>query len=198
MLVPLSAPAATPDEILARLARPAPATAAFVEVRFSKLLSKPLVTAGELEYRGPGSLGKRIERPYVERTEVEGQDVRVERVGQKPRRFSLDRAPELRGLLVSFGALLGGDRATLEEHFTLGAANEGAGWRLELVPRDPRAQKRIRDVVVHGATDTPRCFVVTEASGNASVLLVGAAAAQALPAVPDRALLDRRCQGDGG
>jgi hypothetical protein len=193
------AQAAAPDldHLLTSLARPAPATTPFVEVRYSHLLSVPLVTSGELEYRGPGSLGKRIDAPYRENTQIEGQDVRIERDGQKPRRFSLERAPELRGLLVSFGAMIGGDRKTLEEFFALSTDAEGAGWKLTLAPKDARTKKRIQNVVVHGAADAPRCFVVTEASGNASVLMVGAATGQPLPKSPKRELVDARCRGDG-
>lgn len=197
-LAPTLAAAPDPGALLARLARPAPATTPFVELRYSKLLTVPLVTAGELEYRGPGSLGKRIDRPYRENTQIEGQDVQVQREGQKLRRFSLERAPELRGLLQSFGAMLGGDRATLETYFELEAVDEGDGWRLTLAPRDPRTKKRIRDVVVHGAADAPRCFVVDEASGNASVLIIGAAAGEPLPKSPARELVEKRCRGEGG
>ena len=196
-----SAPArtATPDPyaLLASLARPAPATTPFVEVRYSRLLTIPLVTSGELEYRGPGSLGKRIAAPYHENTQIEGQDVRVEREGQKPRRFSLERAPELKGLLASFGAMIGGDRTTLEAYFAVSAGDEGNGWTLTLAPKDPRTKKRIAGVVVHGAGNAPRCFVVTEASGNASVLMIGATAGAPLPKSPKRELVDARCRGDG-
>ena len=166
-------------------------------MRYSHLLSVPLVTSGELEYRGPGSLGKRIEAPYRENTQIEGQDVRVERDGQKPRRFSLERAPELKGLLASFGAMIGGDRKALGEYFAISAGDEGKGWTLTLAPKDPHTKKRIESVIVHGAADAPRCFVVTEASGNASVLMVGATAGAPLPKSPKRELVDARCRGDG-
>jgi hypothetical protein len=197
--LPSTAPRADEvDGLLARLARPAPARTAFVEVRYSKLLSAPLVTAGELEFRGPGELGKHVERPYRENTQIHGEDVQVEREGQRPRRFSLKRAPELRGLLVSFGALLGGDRAGLEQYFELSTETVDGGWRLQLTPRDVRTRKRIRSVVVQGRTSEPRCFVISERDDNASVLLVGAAAAVALPKAPSRDWLDNFCRaGDG-
>jgi hypothetical protein len=183
------------DAQLAALARPAPATTRFVEVRHSRLLKRPLVTAGTLEYRGPGRLAKRVERPYVEATTIDGEDVRVERAGRAPRRLSLQRAPELRGLLASFGALLGGDRAALERHFTLTLSGDAARWSLTLVPKDPRAAKRIRAVVVDGAADAPRCIAVTEADGDASVTLLDAAVEPPLPAAPTRAALAARCRG---
>ena len=80
------------------------------------------------------------ESPYRETTELHGENVRVEREGSKPRRFSLDRAPELRGMLASFGALLTGDRETLERHFVVAVQGDTEHWRLELSPRDERLQ----------------------------------------------------------
>ena len=47
------------DVLLARLARPAPDTTSFVEVRFSSLLETPIVVAGRLEHRQDGSLVRR-------------------------------------------------------------------------------------------------------------------------------------------
>ncbi len=52
-----------PDALLQRLARPAPATTVFVEVHFSPLLSRPLIVSGELQYDGPDSLGRSVEKP---------------------------------------------------------------------------------------------------------------------------------------
>src|SRR6185503_4907596 len=85
--------------LLQRLARPAPATTPFVEVRFSKLLDQPLVVKGQLEYHEDGALVRAVDMPFRERTEIRGETVTVERVGRSTRRFSLKRAPELRSML---------------------------------------------------------------------------------------------------
>lgn len=204
LLAALSAPAtatsAAPelDALLARLQRPAPATAPFVEVRFSKLLATPLNVSGELEYRAADSLLRRVAAPYRERTEIRSENVVVEREGQKPRRFSLKRAPELRGILASFGALLGGDRATLERHFTIKTLDDGTHWSLALTPREARTKKRIREVLVVGRADEPRCFTVSETDGDASVMLVGDAARGALPQPLERETLAQLCRDGGG
>ena len=74
----LAAPdAAAPDldALLQHLARPAPATTPFVEVHFSPLLSRPLVVSGELQYSGPDSLARNVEKPYSEHTVIQGDRV---------------------------------------------------------------------------------------------------------------------------
>lgn len=138
------------------------------------MLARPLVTAGELEYRGGERLAKRIDRPYRETTEIDGHDVRVRRDGQTPRRFSLDRAPELRGMLASFAGLLAGDREALETWFTVALA-PGDAWTITLAPKQPRLAKRIAAIEMQGKGDVPRCVWVREPDGDATLSLLGEA-----------------------
>jgi hypothetical protein len=220
------APAAPPgpelDALLARIARPAPARVAFVDVRWSGLLARPLVTAGELEYRGGERLTKRVDRPYRETTEIDGRDVRVRREGQTPRRFSLDRAPELRGMLASFAGLLAGDRKSLEAYFeaaVIGARPASATragarretspdgdvsnpaftpvgdstWTITLAPKSERLAKRVATIEMQGRGNVPRCVWVREPDGDATLSLLGAAGAAPVPRDATREALAQRC-----
>lgn len=178
-LLPVAAVLAAPEnlDIVKRLARPAPASVAFVEARFSSLLTMPLVVSGELDYEGADSLNRRIKEPYAETTAIRGEAVRVERTGQAPRTFSLHRAPELRGLLTGMTGLLAGNDELLAQHFevsTKGTAD--TAWRIDLKPTDGRVQKRLRGITVTGTAAEPRCFVIRDTQDGASVMLLGAAA----------------------
>jgi hypothetical protein len=186
------------DALLASLVRPAPDTTGFVEVRHSALLTAPVVVAGQLEHHVDGALVRRVETPYRETTELRGENVTVERAGSKPRRFSLDRAPELRGMLASFGALLTGDRATLERYFTLAAHGATSLWQIELTPRDDKLRRRLSTIVVDGAADRPRCFTLTEPDGDASIMALGVQDRAALPASLERDPLRAWCTGAAG
>jgi hypothetical protein len=139
--------------LLPRLVRPAPDTTTFVEVRYSALLSEPLVVSGTLEHRQDGALVRRVTAPYREMTTLTGKNVLVEREGSRPRRFSLDRAPELRGMLASFGALIKGDRALLDRHFAMTAGGSVDAWTIELEPRDAKLAHRIATIRVNGEND---------------------------------------------
>jgi hypothetical protein len=175
--LPLSAACAAPelDALLARIARPAPARTAFVEWRESALLAEPQRVAGELEYRGPAALSRRVDSPWRETTVVADGQVTVEREGERSRRFALRRAPELRVLLAGFGALLGGDRAGLARDFEIALETEGAAWRITLVPRDAAVRKHLATLAIDGRDDAPLCFLSTEADGDRSLMRVGAA-----------------------
>jgi hypothetical protein len=183
MLPALCATAAVLDAqaLIGRLAKPAPATVAFREVRFSTLVNEPLIVAGELVYTDATSLDRRITQPYRETVAIRGESVRVEREGSPPRSFGLNRAPELRGLLSGFIALLAGDSAALERNFSIAANGSDVAWTLELTPTDKRARRRLQQIVVNGRSDVPHCFTMLTANGGASVLLLGAAAERELP-----------------
>jgi hypothetical protein len=198
LLPALCATAAALDAqaLIGRLAKPAPATVAFREVRFSALVNEPLIVAGELAYIDGASLDRRVTEPYKETVAIRGESVRVEREGSPPRSFGLNRAPELRGLLRGFTALLAGDPAALERNFSVAANGDDDAWTLELTPIDERARKRLQQIVVNGRTDVPQCFTMHTANGGASVLLLGAAAQRELPKPTTLEALKRLCSAE--
>jgi outer membrane lipoprotein carrier protein LolA len=184
-----------PDSLIRRLARPAPASIAFREVRLSPLLREPLILSGELSYLGPARLERQVTRPYIERTAVHGESVRVEREGEPPRSFALRRAPELRGLLTGFAALLAGDSAQLRGSFAVEVDGDETGWRLNLIPSEARARRRLQRIEVTGSAQLARCFMMLNVDGGASVMLLGSMAAEALPTKITVEKLREQCAG---
>jgi hypothetical protein len=187
--------AAAPDAttLIAGLARTAPASIAFAEVRFSSLLREPLIVSGELSYHGPATLERRVTRPYRETMAIRGNSVSVEREGEELRTFALQRAPELKGFLGAFGSLLAGDAPALMKAFAVAASGDDAAWKLELTPLDPRARRRLQMLVIQGSGAEPRCFATLDTQGGGSVMLVGAAAAVPVPAAASLVGLVAQC-----
>lgn len=190
---PLHAADPDVDALLTRLARPAPDSTSFVEVRYSSLLKQPLVVSGRLEHRADGSLARRVEWPYQELTELQGENVSVERAGSRPRRFTLDRAPELRGMLAGFGAILQGDRQMLARYFTVTARGSDTRWEITLTPRVDKLKQRLSRIVVNGAGSRAQCFALEEPDGDESLMALGVAGPEALPASLDRDVLHAWC-----
>ena len=169
------------DALIASLAKPAPATVEFTEVRFSKLLREPLIVSGELGYSGPNSLDRRVTTPYREHTSIRGESVKVEREGERPRSFALKHAPELRGLLTGFSAMLAGDADMLRRAFTVEANGRGDAWALRLRPKAAQAPRRLLSIEIIGAGTEPRCFSMRTADAAHSMLLLGAVSREPLP-----------------
>lgn len=181
------------DALVARLAKPAPASIEFTEVRFSRLLREPLIVSGELGYSGPTSLDRRVTTPYREHTSIRGESVKVEREGEKTRSFALKHAPELRGLLTGFSAMLAGDAEALRRAFTVNVTGDDAAWTLELIPPDTKTGRRLQEIEVTGSHAEPRCFSMTTADGAQSILLLGATAKDPVPKDVTLKSLHERC-----
>lgn len=184
-----------PVAIVGGLRRETPARTAYTEVRYSGMLDRPLILRGELEYLGPGRLGKRVEQPYREQTTIADGSATIRRGEREPRTFSLGQAPELEGFLRGFTALLGGDAPALQRDFTLRASGSAANWQLQLTPRDSRLARRVRTIEVDGSGGTPRCFRTHEGDGDLAILLVDALAATRLTTRPAKSELDALCRG---
>ncbi len=165
------------DALLAALARDSPQSIPFAEFHASRLLKQELIVSGTLEYVGAGKLARVVTAPYQERTDINGDEVRIERAGRPARRFSLARAPELGGLLVGISALLSGDRAALKREFAIVYSAAGDGWQLELTPRQAAAGSVASTLRVRGSADVPRCLTVLRDGRVASELLLEAATA---------------------
>ena len=137
-------------------------------------------------------------RPYQEVTELHGENVSVERAGSKPRRFSLDRAPELRGMLASFGAILAGNRQMLDRYFVVTAQGSDARWEITLAPRDDRLKRHLSAIVVDGAANRPKCFTLVEPDGDESLMALGVAGPGDVPASLERQALHAWCADRAG
>ena len=193
------APAAPPPDaaaLLAALQRPAPTRTAFFERRRSPLLARPLLFSGELQRPAAGTLVKRIDAPYVEQTRIEGEKVSVERAGERARKFSLRRAPELRALTASIEAVLGGDLALLRKFFRLRMDGSDAAWTLHLAPIDKRLAKRVDSMRFLGSGTQLHCMDLALAGNETSRTWLAERAATAA-AAPDEAARDALCGGAG-
>ncbi|MEI7035388.1 LolA-related protein [Fulvimonas yonginensis] len=189
-----SAPDAT-GELIAALGRPAPARTAFAEARFMQVLERPLVVSGELAWLGGDTLERHVTRPHEETARIAGGEVTQQRAGKSARSFSLERAPQLRVLVDSFVALLGGDAGRLRKAFAIARRGDAAGaWTLTLTPRDVDVARTVASIRIDGQGREARCMWMQEADGDVAVDLLGPLAAR-MPDAPTRESLATLCRG---
>lgn len=127
------------------------------------------------------TLVREVRTPYAETTTIRAGEAVIARAGKSPRRFSLSRVPELSGLQASFGAMLSGDRATLEKFYRIAAAGTRQQWTLTLLPKDAQLAAKVRDITLYGRGAELRCIETRAAQGDEvqRTLLAGAARASA-------------------
>ncbi len=190
--------AALSNWVLSKLARPAPMRTAFVELRGSKLLKAPLRIEGEYQRPRDDTLVREVRAPYLETSIIRNGEISIARGGNKPRTYSLSRAPELAGLQSSFGALLTGDRALLQQHYRIASDGTRQQWTLTLTPKDAKFAAQVRDLILYGRGAELRC-IETRPAASANkpaadvqrTLLAGAA--HAATGVSDGAALAALC-----
>ncbi|SEI65970.1 hypothetical protein SAMN04487997_1364 [Frateuria terrea] len=182
--------------MIAALGRPAPARTAFAEARFMQVLDRPLVVSGELAWLGGDTLERHVLKPRVETARIAGGQVTQQREGKGERSFSLDRAPQLKVLVDSFVALLGGDASRLRKAFAIARRGDAAGaWTLTLTPRDLDVARTVASIRIDGQGGQARCMWMQEADGDVAVDLLGGLAAK-MPAEPTRDTLATLCHGE--
>lgn len=171
-----------------------PSRTPFLELRGSALLDAPLRVSGE--YRRPDRdvLVREVTAPHPETTTIADGGITIERNG-KARRFPLSRAPELAGLQAGFGALLGGDEASLRKHFSLASEGTRRDWRLRLAPRDAALARRLEAIVLFGHGAEVRCIETHPAEGDVQRTLLAGTAVDAA-GVADAGALAALCHGD--
>ncbi|MCC4617360.1 fatty acyl CoA synthetase [Xanthomonas campestris pv. asclepiadis] len=193
-----AAPPETLDvgQVLQRLARPAPVSTEFVELRGSALLKTPLRVQGHYRRPDAQTLVREVSAPYRETTTLQGDEGVLERDGKAPRRFSLSRVPELAGLKSGFGALLAGDRALLEQQYRISGQGQLQSWALTLQPKDAAVARQVRELRLYGRNDELRCIESLPVKGDVQRTLLAGAARDAA-AVNDAAALTTLCHGPG-
>lgn len=183
--------------ILQQLAQSAPPRTAFVELRGSPLLKAPLRIEGEYQRPDAQTLVREVRAPYAETTTLREGQARIARAGKPVRSFALARAPELAQLQTSFGALLAGDRKTLEQHYRLAAEGSRGQWTLRMVPLDAKLAASLRELTLHGKSTELRCIETQPVKGDLQRTLLGSAALSAAPDANGAALAALCINGSG-
>ena len=168
--------------ILQRLARPAPVSTPFVELRGSAMLKAPLRIEGEYARPDDETLVREVRAPYAETTTIRGGEATIAREGRRPRSFALSRAPELAGLQASFGALLAGDAAALERDYRIESSGRREDWTLVLVPRGEALAASVRDITLRGRGAELRCIETRPVDSEPQRTLLAGAARAAIAA----------------
>ena len=96
-------------------------------------------------------------------------------------------------MLTSFGAILQGDRQTLDQYFAVSAKGADAHWEITLTPRVDKLRQHLSRIVVNGVENRPTCFTLEEPDGDESLMALGITGPEALPASRERGALHAWC-----
>jgi outer membrane lipoprotein-sorting protein len=151
------------------LTRDQASTVRFHEQQFRKVLSAPLERSGELVFQPPDVFIRRVQKPGNEEYKLEGDTLTIQMGTRKARHLSTRDQPLLRGLMLSFQAVVSGKLTTLEPYYLLQLTGDAAQWQLVLDPKDTTLKQPVKRVVIDGRESNPLRFEVLEQSGDRTV-----------------------------
>jgi len=147
------------------------ANARYVEVRYSAVLTEPLVSRGTLAYSRPDRLEKHVTSPYEEHDVLKAGQLTIDKPGRgSPIVLSAAEAPAVAGLVESIRATRAGDLAALERYYKVDVGGSAEGWWLRLRPHEPELAQLVRSVTVQGAGGRIERVEIDEASGDRVIM----------------------------
>ena len=158
-------------QLMQTLSQRGPESARFTEKKFIAILDQPVESSGELRYVPPDRLEKRTLKPRPESLVLAGDQLTVERAGQK-HTLRLSDYPEVAAFIDSIRGTLSGDRKALERVYRLELRGEPDRWSLILLPSDQKLAALVLRIDVAGSRDAVRSIAILQADGDRSVMNV--------------------------
>lgn len=149
--------------------------ARFIERRSSNLFDRPLILSGTLRYDSPARVEKQIDTPFKERYVVDGDVLRIETRGKRPRTVSLGEHPALWAFVESFRATLAGNLPTLQRFYEVSLEGDREHWRLLLRPRHEQMRELVDSIEIEGSNADITAIEIFEVGGDSSRLNIGPA-----------------------
>jgi outer membrane lipoprotein-sorting protein len=138
------------DALLAKLAKVEGLSAHFREEKRLSLVAVPLVSEGTIHYQKPRKLARHTLKPSPSSVLLTGDVVRFADAARSET-IGLETQPALRMLIDTFVGVLAGDKAALVRFSELSLEDRGpAGWRIKLVPKDPKLLRIVRALAFEG------------------------------------------------
>ncbi len=155
------------QELSEQLAKLKFSQARFRQQRHLAVLSRPLLSEGEIKLLEGRRLEWRQSQPYVAVVSMSPEEIREQVPGQEPRVITARDNPLMSAVAQAYVALLNGEIDRLEGLFTADLVRDGMAWTLTLVPRLAALAQAIARIEVRGDQHI-REISIEEKSGDRS------------------------------
>lgn len=162
----LKAESFTMTELAKLLNRTEASSVGYVEHQYRKVLTAPVEQRGELLFTPPDRFEKHVMQPVNESYALSGETLTITQANGKRRQISVRNQPLLRGLLMSFQAVVSGHLNDLQPFYDSELSGSAASWQLTLKPSDAQIKRYVAQIIVSGQQGEPHQFAVSETSGD--------------------------------
>jgi len=169
-------PGFTVSQLMSLLAQRRQGEVKFAQTDYLHVLDQPVKSSGVLVYRAPDHLEKRTLEPKKESMILQGDELTVQR-GRKTYHVQVSAYPQAAPYVDAIRDTLAGNEAGLERVFKVGLTGTRDDWKLQLVPLDKGAARRVRRVQIDGGADVIHTVEIFQADGDKSVMTLAAPSA---------------------
>jgi hypothetical protein len=163
----------TVNQLMSLLAQRKQGEVRFSETDYLRVLDQPVKSSGVLVYKAPDHLEKRTLLPKPEAMVLDGDQLTVQR-DHRTYHVQVSAYPQVAPYVDSIRDTLAGNEAGLEKVFQVGFSGTRAQWKLELVPLDKRAARKVKQVEIEGVADVIHSVEILLADGDRSVMTLEA------------------------
>ena len=166
-------PGFTLQQLMSLLAQRQQGEVQFTETDYLQVLDQPVKSSGVLVYRAPDHLEKRTLQPRKESMVLQGDELTVQR-GHRTYQMQVSAYPQAAPYVDAIRDTLAGNEAGLEKVFKVGFTGTRPAWKLQLVPLDKGAARKVRRVEIAGGEDVIHSVEILQADGDRSVMTLAA------------------------
>ena len=166
---------ATPSslqQLMMDLAKVQAVESTFEETKTMELLSEPLRSSGNLVYKAPDYLEKRVLQPQASYYIVAGDQVRVGSAQHKERQVVLFQFPALEAFIAALRGTLAGDIKTLKEYYEVDFSGTANQWILQLIPKNDEMLLYVKKIHIYGSGDKINQIDTLETNGDHSTMTI--------------------------
>lgn len=155
------------DTLMRELGAVTQVEAEYREVVESQLLQQPISTSGHLTYRAPDRIDKVSDRGDA--IHIAGDTLTLSQGGEQTQ-FALTDQAALQTFVTALRATFAGDLSRLRTDYAVDLQPQGAGWVLELRPRERRFSTLFERIRITGVDDRIERLEVQEGNGDRRTL----------------------------
>ena len=138
------------SELLVDISKMSEKFSRFTETRTSSFLSKPLVSKGNLEFKAPAILIKKLISPEKSEQRINGDMLSITNNDSSTQTLSLSTYPELEIGINAIRWVLSGDFINLKNSFDVTFKEYEQLWQLHLRPKNIDVIKKIKNITLIG------------------------------------------------
>ena len=147
-------------------------SADYEEIKIITLLTKPLISSGQLWFLSSAEVLKVQSKPFVFYTKISNDTIVQLDSSGKMEAISVKKYAALRAFTSAFIGLFSGDIEKLDRYYSVHKKKETKAWRIGLKPKDSTIRRLVTGIIVSGTSRMPGTIEIFHSSGDLTRLKI--------------------------